>query len=116
LYYAPNNATLVIVGDIDKEKTRDLVRKYFGDLTRGSPIERPTVGAHNLTGEKRLTLEDRVQVPQLTITYPTVSVRNENLQALQLMTSILSGSRVARLTKTLVYDKQIATNAFAFNQ
>lgn len=116
LYYAPNNATLVIVGDINIPATKALVAKYFGDLPRGKPITRPAIGSHMLTGEKRLTLEDRVQVPQLTITYPTVGVHSDDLQAIQLMTSVLGGSRTARLTKALVYDKQIATNVRVFNQ
>src|SRR4029079_19279909 len=74
LYYAPNNATLVIVGDINREQTKAWVTKYFGDVDRGKPITRPTVGPASLRGEKRLTFEDRVQVPRLWIEWPTVNM------------------------------------------
>jgi zinc protease len=114
LYYAPNNATLVIVGDFDPKMTKAWVAKYFGDLSRGKAIARPAVGPHALTGEKRLTFEDRTQVPQLTIAWPTVGVRSEDQAALDVLSDVLGNSRVARLTKHMVYDKQLATNVFAF--
>jgi zinc protease len=110
LYYAPNNATLVIVGDFEPKQAKAWVSKYFSDIPRGKPITRPTIGKHALTGEKRLTFEDRTQVPQLTITWPTVGVKSEDQQALDLLSDILGSSRVARLTKYMVYDKQLATS------
>lgn len=114
LYYAPNNATLVIVGDFEPAKAKALVGKYFGDLKRGAPITRPTVPPHALTSEKRLTLEDRVQIPQLTIMWPTVGVHSEDQSALDVLSDILGGSRTARLTKALVYDKQMAANVAVY--
>jgi zinc protease len=114
LYYAPNNATLVIVGDFDPKQAKAWVSKYFGDLPRGKPITRPAIGPHALTGEKRITFEDRTAVPQLTITWPTVGVKSADQPALDLLSDILGSSRVARLTKHLVYDKQLATTINAF--
>jgi zinc protease len=114
LYYAPNNATLAIVGDIDPNQAKVWVAKYFGDLPRGKPITRPTIGPAALTGEKRLTFEDRVQVPRLTIQWPSVGVHSEDQPALDLLSDILAGSRIARLTKPLVYDSQLATNVYAY--
>ena len=113
LYYAPNNATLVIVGDINREQTKNWVAKYFGDLGRGKPITRPSVGGVILRGEKRLTFEDRVQVPRLWIQWPSVNTYSADAPALELLGEILAGSRTARLTKALVYDKQIAANVSA---
>jgi zinc protease len=114
LYYAPNNAVLAIVGDFDKAQTKAWIAKYFGDLPRGKAIVRPTIAPHALTGEKRLTFEDRTQVPQLTIAWPSVGVKSADQPALDLLSDILGSSRVARLTKHLVYDNQLATNIFAF--
>jgi zinc protease len=51
LYYAPNNATLAIVGDFDPKQARTWVAKYFGDLPRGKAITRPTVSRSPLTSE-----------------------------------------------------------------
>ncbi len=113
LYYAPNNATLVVVGDIDRERTKAWISKYFGDLPRGRPIVRPNVAAAALRGEKRLTFEDRVQVPRLWIQWPTVNTYSADAPALELLGEILAGSRTSRLTKPLVYDRQIAASVMA---
>src|SRR5689334_16181138 len=110
LYYAPNNATLVVVGDIDKTQTKTWIQKYFADLARGAPIVRPKLGPAALTAEKRLTFEDRVQVPRLTIRWPSADQASPDAPALQMLGRILTGSRTARLTKPLVYDTQSAAN------
>jgi zinc protease len=115
-WYAPNNATLVIVGDFDPATAKTLVAKYFGDLPRGKTIARPPVGPHALTGEKRLTLEDRVQVPQLTMVWPSVSVHSADQPALDLLSDMFGASRTARITKALVYDKQMAANVASFQE
>jgi zinc protease len=113
LYYAPNNATLSIVGDINPAQTKAWVAKYFGGIPRGKPIVRPKVAPSPLATEKRLTFEDRVQVPRLHIQWPTVSLQSDDQYALNVLSDILSGSRIARLTKALVYDKQLATSVGA---
>lgn len=113
-YYAPNNATLVIVGDFDPKTAKPLIAKYFGDLSRGKAIVRPKVGPAVLTAEKRITLEDRVQIPRLMVAWPSVSDKSEDQPALDLLSDILGGSRTARITKALVYDKQMATNVNVF--
>ncbi|MEP6492425.1 MAG: pitrilysin family protein [bacterium] len=114
LYYVPNNATIAIVGDIDPAQTKRWVAKYFGGLQRGKPITRPTVGPPSLTGERRITFEDRVQVPQLTIAWPSAGMHSPDQPPLDVLSDILGLSRVARITKALVYDNQVATNASAF--
>jgi zinc protease len=114
LYYAPNNATLVIVGDFDAAKTKTWITKYFGDLPKGAPIVRPRIGAHALTAEKRITFEDRVQVPQLTINWPSVGVKSDDQPALDVLSDVLGNTRVARINKALVYDKQTAASIFVF--
>jgi zinc protease len=114
LYYAPNNATLAIVGDIESRQAKAWVAKYFGDIPRGKPITRPTVPPASLPSEKRLTFEDRVQVPRLTIQWPSVGIHSEDQPALDLLSDILGGSRIARISKPLVYDKQIAANVIVY--
>ena len=114
LYYAPNNATLAIVGDFNPAEAKKLVQKYFGDLPQGKPVQRPSVPAGKLDASKRLVYEDRVQVPRLYIQYPTVGFKQDDDYPLSVMSSILSGSRTARLTKALVYDSQMASQVFAF--
>ena len=114
LYYAPNNAYLVIVGDFDPARTKAWVEKYFGDIPRGKPITRPSVSPVTLDAERRLVFEDRVQIPRLYVQWPTVGEKSDDRFALDVLAAILSGPRTARLTKALVYDKQSAASVSAF--
>ena len=114
LYYAPNNATLAVVGDFNPLEAKKLIQKYFGELPKGEPVQRPEVALGKLEASKRLVYEDRVQVPRLYIQWPTVGFKRDDEYPLSVMSSILSGSRTARLTKALVYDSQIASQVSAF--
>ena len=114
LYYAPNNATLAIVGDFLPAQAKAWVTKYFGDLKRGAPIARPTVPPVTMADVRRVHFEDRVQVPRLYMAWPTVGEDSEDDKALDVLAAILAGPRTARLTKPLVYDRQLATSVNAF--
>jgi zinc protease len=113
LYYAPNNAYLTIVGDFDPGQTKQWIAKYFGPIPGGDPIERPVVAPVTLTAAKRLVLEDRVQVPRLYISWPTIGEKHDDRFALSVLGAILSGPRTARLTKALVFDEQAAASVSA---
>jgi zinc protease len=114
-YYSPSNATISIVGDFDPAQVKAWVAKYFGDLPAGKPIARPQVPAVTMAAEKRLVYEDRVQVPRLYLAWPSAGEDSDDGPALDVLADVLTGSRVARLTKALVYDRQSATSANAFN-
>lgn len=114
LYYAPNNATLAVVGDFDPAQAKAWIAKYFNDIPQGKPVQRPAVPQVKLEAEKRLVYEDRVQIPRLYIQWPSVGVKHDDDYALSVLTLILTGPRTARLTKALVYDSQAASNVFAF--
>lgn len=114
LYYAPTNATLAIVGDFDPAQAKAWVTKYFGDLPRGAAITRPAATPPTLTQEKRMVFEDRVQIPRTYVSWPAVGAKHDDQFALNVLSSILSGSRTARLTKALVYDKQSASELFTY--
>ena len=114
VYYAPSNATLSIVGDFVPAQARGWVAKYFSDLPRGRPITRPAASPPTLASEKRLVFEDRVQIPRLYLSWPSVGTKHADDPALNVLSEILTGSRTARLTKALVYDRQSAANVAAF--
>jgi zinc protease len=116
LYYAPGNATLAIVGDLDPQQARAWVTKYFGDLPKGAAITRPRVTPPHLTAEKRLVFEDRVQVPRLYLRWPTVGEDAPDHYALDYLGDILTGSRTARLTSALIYEEQSAASVSAGNR
>ncbi len=115
LYYAPANATIGIAGDFEPAQVRAMITKYFGDIKAGAKISRPAITMPVLTTEKRLTYEDRVQVPRLYASWPTVGDDKEDRVALQFLAQVLAGARTARLTKALVYEKQSAASVQAFN-
>ena len=114
-YYAPNNATVAIVGDFDPAQAKALARKYFGELPRGKAIVRPRLAQVVLPAEERLTFVDSAVTssPRLFISWPSASIKSDDQYALSSLGSILTGSRTARVTKALVYDRQIAATVFA---
>jgi zinc protease len=114
LYYAPGNATIAIVGDFNPTEVKSWITKYFADLPKGKDITRPVVSPPTITKEKRYLYEDRVQVPRLYIAWPAIGAKHDDTYALNVLSQILTGSRTARLTKALVYDKQSAAQASAF--
>ncbi len=114
-YYSPGNATLSIVGDFEPAQVKLWVTKYFADLPAGAPVTRPVVPPVVLAAPRRLVYEDRVQVPRLYVAWPSAGEDDPDYYALDVMADILAGSRTARITKALVYDRQSATSANMFN-
>ena len=115
-YYTPNNASLVIAGDIDLDRTQALVEKWFGILPAGPAVEPVAPPAAILTGVTRRTLTDRVQLPQLTLGWLTPRAYAPGDAALDIASSVLSGGKNSRLYKRLVYDMQIAQDVSAYQQ
>ncbi|MDQ2667859.1 MAG: insulinase family protein [Gemmatimonadota bacterium] len=115
LYYAPTNATIAIAGDFEPAQAKAWVTKYFGDLKAGARITRPSITMPVMSTEKRLTYEDRVQVPRLYVSWPTVGDDRDDAVPLSFLAQVLAGARTARLTKALVYDQQSAAAVNAFN-
>ncbi len=113
LYYAPNNACLVIVGNFDPKQTRGWVEKYFGPIPEGKPIDRPQVQAVTLKEDKRMVFEDKVQLPRLFMDWPSAPMETREDAVLDVLTDILSAGKNSRLYKSLVYDRQIAQSASA---
>jgi zinc protease len=108
-YYAPNNATLVVAGDVRADSVRALVRRYFGPIARGPAIARPTVPAVSRAADTAAVLEDRVQLPRLYYSWHTVKGYAADDAALQILSYVLAGAKNSRLTQKLVYDLQLAT-------
>jgi len=108
LYYAPNNASLAIVGDFDPEKARELVQKYFGPLKRGEDV--PKIKAHTppITSERRTVIQDNVQLPRVYMAWLTSPIFKPGDAEADLVATILGGGKSSRLYKKLVYEKQIA--------
>ena len=114
-YYQPANASLVIAGDIDPAKTRALVEKWFSDVKPGTSPVPPIDYPHPmLTEVARKTIEDRVQLPRLYISWITPSLFAPGDAELDIVSQVLAGGKNSRLYKRLVYDLQIAQDVSAF--
>jgi len=113
-YYAPNNASLVLAGDIDLDKTQALVEKWFGEVPRGAEVVPVGAPAARLTGVTRKTLKDRVGLPRLYLAWLTPRHFAPGDAALDVVSAVLSGGKNSRLYKRLVYDLQIAQDVSAF--
>ena len=107
-YYVPNNATLVLAGDIDPKEARKLVEKYFEPIPKGGEIKRPNPPMPKLEKEIRYSMEDSVQLPRLYMAWHTVPQYSADEPALDILARILSSGRGSRLQSKLVFDKQIS--------
>src|SRR5579859_695004 len=116
LYYAPNNASLTIVGDFEPEHAKELVEKYFGPLKRGEDIPKITAKTPPITGEHRAVIQDNVQLPRVYEAWLTSPIFKPGDAEADLTATVLGGGKSSRLYKKLVYEKQIALDVAANQQ
>jgi zinc protease len=115
LYYAPNNASLAIVGDFQPEHAKELVEKYFGPLKRGERVPRITAKTPPIPAERRAVIQDNVQLPRVYEAWLTSPIFKPGDAEADLAATVLGGGKSSRLYKKLVYEKQIALDV-AVNQ
>jgi zinc protease len=108
-FYVPNNAVLTIVGDIDFDKTHELIEKYFGDIAKGNDIKRSSFSEDDITSEIKDTIFDNVQFPGIFIGYRIPAENEGKFFSLDVLTDILSAGDSSRFHQRLVYDKQICS-------
>jgi predicted Zn-dependent peptidase len=114
-YYAPNNAVVSIVGDVDTKKTMALVEKYFGTIARQPDPKRPVLTEPPHTAERRSTIEDPLaRLPRLDIVWIGPPAQTADSAALDVLSNVLSSGRSSRLNQRVVREKQLATGAALF--
>jgi zinc protease len=113
LHYAPNNASLAIVGDIDPAKTRDLVEKYFSPIPAGKPVPRAVIATPPIASEKRAVVQDQVELPRVYMAWITDPFFSQSDAECDLIARILGGGKSSRLYRSLVYEKRIAQDIAA---
>lgn len=113
-YYVPNNASLVIGGDINIPRTKELIERYFGPITRGNAVEE--VYAPEVPLEKNITLihEDNVQLPRIYFAWHSTKAYTRQDAELDILSYILSSSKNSRLYKALIFEEEIAQDISAF--
>ncbi len=113
-YYAPNNASLAIAGDIEIPATKAMVEKWFGEIPKGKNVPQQDRTVPVLNEEKRIMFDDRVQLPRLTMAWLSPASLTPGDAEMDLLSSVLAGGKNSRLYKKLVYDMQIAQDVSAF--
>ena len=115
-YYAPNNASLVVAGDIEIEPTRKLVEKWFGGIPRGADVPPLAPAPASLSEVRRKTITDKVQLPRLYMAWHTPAFYAPGDATMDMVSSLLTGGKNARLYRRLVYEMQIAQDVTAVQQ
>ena len=113
-YYAPNNAIVTLVGDVDAARVVELMTKHFGDIPKQAAPRVVIDAEPEQKGEKRVTHRMRAELPAEMIGYKAVPWNSGDFPALAVAASILTDGESSRLYRSLIYDKQIATETYAF--
>lgn len=115
-YYTPNNAVLVVAGQIDVAQTKEWIQKYFAPIPRGEEIKRQTFVEDPITKEMHATYEDpNIQKPMVVASYRTPSMKTRDARVLDMISSYLSDGNSSKLYKKIVDDKKMALQIGAFN-
>ncbi len=114
MYYAPNNAVVGIVGDIDTKTTLAKMEKYFGAIPKQPAPPQVDVSEPPQTEERRLTLEDALaRFPRLDMAYKIPPSSSPDNDALSVLGTILSGGRSSRFYESIVRQKQLSSGVGA---
>ncbi|HMN49240.1 MAG TPA: pitrilysin family protein [Ignavibacteriaceae bacterium] len=108
-WYGPNNATLVVAGDFDVDKTKEWIEKYFGSIPASAPVQSIKPMRVTLDKQKRAAYEDNfAQSPELTMVFPTVEQYTKDSYALDVLADLLGKGKKSPLYKVVVEDKKLA--------
>lgn len=116
-FYVPNNAVLVVAGDIsDMNKTKEWIQKYFGPIKRGADVKRQKIEEDPITAPILATYEDpNIQIPMMVATYRTPSMKTRDARVLDMISTYLSDGKSSKLYKKIVDDKKMALQIGAFS-
>lgn len=114
-YYVPNNAVLVVAGDLDQEVARQLVTKYFQDIPRGADIQRRQIVEPPMAAEVRDVVYDRIQLPAVVQAYRTPALGTPDFYAVDMLNRLLSNGNSSRLNKAVKDEQQKAIYVGAFS-
>lgn len=115
-WYGPNNATLVVAGDIDVPRTKAWIEKYFGEIPSRPMPEVAKPAPVTLTASRRLMHEDNfARLPQLTLAWPTVPLYHPDSYPLDVLAALLTDGKKTPFYKVIVEEQELAPNVFAGN-
>ncbi|MCR8561767.1 insulinase family protein [Mucilaginibacter sp. BJC16-A38] len=115
-YYGPNNAVLTIAGDINIDKTKELVKAYFGDIPRGADVVYKKIEEAPITKQiVDTTYDANIQIPLIVSAYRVPGRDSRDSKIMQMISSILTGGSSARMNKKMVDEKKDALQVLAIN-
>jgi len=115
-FYSPNNATLVVAGDIDKAAVKTMIEKYFGEIAKGEPIGMRKAMPVSLPATVKLYQEDNfAKVPMLTIVFPTEERYSKDAYALNFLGELMAGTKKSPLYTILVKNKKLTSRVMDRN-
>ena len=115
-FYVPNNATLVVAGDINMDTTKKMIQDYFGPIPRGAAIERTIALEDPITSPISAKAYDpNIQIPAIITAYRTPSMKTRDSRVLDMVSSYLSSGRSSILYKKLVDTKKMTLQVGAIN-
>lgn len=108
-YYAPNNAVVVISGNVKLDEVKRLAQKYMEPIPENKPPKAVHLTEPPQTGERRIMVQKEVATPYLMIGYHTPDTKHKDYYALEILSSVLTSGNTSRLYSALVDKKQLAT-------
>ena len=115
-WYGPNNATMVIAGDINKREVKSLIKKYFGEIKPGPDNGNPEPQPVKLSNTKKVYHEDNfARSPRLTMNFASVDQRHFDAPALELLGQLLGDGKKSPLYKVIVEEKKLAPSVYAYS-
>lgn len=112
-HYAPNNALVTVAGNIDAASVMAKIRKEFGAIPKGPDIKPINIDEPQQIGEKRIFIKKEAELPYILIAYKAPNILDDDGAPLEVLSSILSGGKSARIYKSLIKEKQVALSAGA---
>ena len=112
-YYVPNNATIIIAGNIDVDSLMQKIRSEFGSIPKGEDIKNPDIDEPEQFGERRLYVKKEAELPYVLCAFKAPNLFNEDSLALEVLAGVLSGGKSSRMYKSLIDEKRIALSADA---
>lgn len=110
VYYRPNNAILVVAGDVTHDRVVDLAQRYFGAIPSGPPVPEIALRDPEQRGERIVTVRKEVQLPGLIVAYRAPESTHADAPALNVAEYILFRGRSSRLYQRLIYRESLATD------
>lgn len=112
-HYVPNNAMIIVAGNINVDEVLGRIRSEFGSIPAGDEIQDPDMGEPEQLGERRVYVKKEAELPYVLCAYKAPNMSSEDSYALEVLATVLSGGKSSRIYRSLIYEKRIALSAGA---